>query len=304
MAIIRDPTLPRINRAATLALTRSGVHQWNKKDCMIYALGIGMSRDPTDEAELRFAYEEKLLAFPTFPAAIGFHGGPLEDIGIDYRYVLHGEHSVTLHRTIPVTGKASWHSRILGAWDKGPQTGAVFSQEKTLTLVGETEPLATIVTTSFGRAEGGFGGPSLGQPRPHMIPDREPDANMEIPTDSRQALFYRLSGDLNPLHADPETAKAAGFPRPILHGLCSFAICCRAVMQTYCNQDPTRISHHQLRFAAPVFPGETLNISMWRDENIISFEASVEERGVTVIRNGMTILADSSELKTAETCSQ
>jgi len=293
MPIIRDPALPPIDHAAILSLTRSGVHQWTQKDCIIYALGIGMSQDPTNEAELRFTYEDNLVTFPTFPVAVGFHGGPLEDIGIDYRYVLHGEHSITLHQRFPPCGKAVWHSKILGAWDKGPQKGAVFSQEKTLTLDGEKKPLATIVTTSFGRAEGGFGGPSRGQPLPHMIPNREPDANMEIPTDSRQALLYRLSGDMNPLHADPETAKAAGYPSPILHGLCSFAICCRAVMQIYCNQDPTRISHHQLRFAAPVFPGETLSISLWRDENIISFEARVKERGVTVIKNGMTILADS-----------
>lgn len=259
---------------------------------MLYALAIGMAHDPSDEAELRYVYEKNLRAFPTFPVAMAFHGGPIEEIGIDYRYVLHGEHSITLHRPIPTSGSAIWNSKMLGAWDKGPQNGAVFSQEKTLTLDNGKTALATIVTTSFGRAEGGFGGPSDGQPPPHNIPDRKPDTSIEIPTDTRQALLYRLSGDINPLHADPETAKAAGFPRPILHGLCSFAICCRAVMKSYCEQNSLSIQHHQLRFSAPVFPGETLAINMWQDGNVISFEATVKERGITAITNGKAILSD------------
>lgn len=273
-------------------LCRTAEHSWDERDSMLYALGIGMAQDPLDEAELRFVYERDLQAFPTMPVAITLADGPLEDIGIDYRYVLHGEQAVTLHKPFPPMGKAKATGRMIGAWDKGPDKGAVFSQKKILTLDGEVTPLATIVTTSFGRSEGGFGGPADGQPAPHLVPDRPPDRIIEMPTTKRQSLIYRLSGDLNPLHADPEAARAAGFERPILHGLCSFAICCRAVMQTYCAMDPTRLHHHQLRFSAPVFPGDTLTVSLWREANIISFEAHVTARNITVIRNGMTIISD------------
>lgn len=279
-----------LDHSAIMKLSRSTTHSWDERDSMLYALGIGMAENPLDESELRFVYERDLKAFPTMPVTIALADGPLEDIGIDYRYVLHGEQAVTLHKPFPPRGKASAIGRMIGAWDKGLGKGAVFSQEKTLTLDGETTPLATVVTTSFGRAEGGFGGPAKGQPEPHKVPDRPPDHMIEMPTAKRQPLIYRLSGDRNPLHADPEAARAAGFDRPILHGLCSFAICCRAVMQTYCAMDPTRIRHHQLRFSAPVFPGDTLCVSLWRDANVISFEASVASRNVCVIRNGMTVL--------------
>tara|TARA_R100001129_G_C5249501_1_gene227907 strand:- start:513 stop:860 length:348 start_codon:yes stop_codon:yes gene_type:complete len=115
---------------------------------------------------------------------------------------------------------------------------------------------------------------------------------LRIATTPGQALLYRQSGDLNPLHADPGTARAAGYERPILHGLCSFAICCRAVMATYCNFDPSRIQHHQVRFSAPVYPGETLAIALWKDGKTVSFEARVESRGITAIRNGLTLLTE------------
>lgn len=281
-----------LGHSAIMKLSRSIEHSWDERDSMLYALGIGMAEDPLDESELRFVYERDLQAFPTMPVAIALADGPLEDIGIDYRFALHGEQVVTLHKPFPPMGKARAIGRMIGAWDKGPSKGAVFSQEKTLTLDGESTPLATVITTSFGRAEGGFGGPAEGQPAPHKVPDRSPDCMIEMPTTSRQSLIYRLSGDRNPLHADPEAARAAGFERPILHGLCSFAICCRAVMQTYCAMNPAKIRHHQLRFSAPVFPGDSLTVSLWRDANVISFEAHVTARNIAVVRNGMTLLRD------------
>lgn len=281
-----------LGHSAIMKLSKSTEHSWDERDSMLYALGIGMGNDPLDPTELRFVYERDLLAFPTMPVAIALTDGPLEEIGIDYRYVLHGEQAVTLHKPFPPMGKARAIGRMIGAWDKGPGKGAVFSQEKTLTLEGESAPLATVVTTSFGRVEGGFGGPTEGQPMPHKVPDRPPDFTVEMPTTKRQTLIYRLSGDRNPLHADPEAARAAGFERPILHGLCSFAICCRAVMQTYCAMNPAKIRHHQLRFSAPVFPGDSLTVSLWRDANVISFEAHVTARNIAVVRNGMTLLRD------------
>jgi acyl dehydratase len=290
MAIVRAASLPPIDYDRVMSLTKKATHAWSEKDAILYALGIGLGSDPANRAELNFVYEQGLKTFPTFPVVVGFHAGALEDVGIDYRYVLHGEHAITLHRPFPPSGRASATSRILGAWDKGVGRGAVFSQEKTMTLDGETQPLATIRTTSFARAEGGFGGPREGQPAPHNIPLRSPDRKTRISTSPGQAILYRQSGDLNPLHIDPDTAFAAGFQRPILHGLCTFAICCRAVMAEYCDFDPTRIAHQEVRFSAPVYPGEELTINLWKDGNVVSFEAHVAGRGVTAIKNGMVRL--------------
>ncbi|WP_233355732.1 MaoC/PaaZ C-terminal domain-containing protein [Henriciella litoralis] len=290
MTFERDPSLPEIRYDRVMSLTKPAEHQWTEKDAMLYALGIGLGQDPLDQNELPFVYEAQLKAFPTFPVVVGFDGGAMEDIGIDYRYVLHGEHAVTLHRPFPSSGQASAISRMVGAWDKGAGKGAVFSEEKVITLKGESAPLVTLRKTSFARAEGGFGGPREGQPAPHAAPDRAPDRTVRIATTPNQALLYRLSGDLNPLHADPATATAAGFPRPILHGLCSFAICCRAVLAEYGNFDPSRIAHHEVRFSAPVYPGETLTIDLWKDGDTVSFEARIEDRGVVAVRNGKTLL--------------
>ena len=132
---------------------------------------------------------------------------------------------------------------------------------------------------------------SNGAPEPHQIPERKPDAVCETDTRADQALIYRLSGDRNPLHSDPKIAKLAGFPRPILHGLCTYGITCRAVLQTYADYDPTRFKSHQARFSSPVFPDETISVDMWKDGSVISFEARAKERGVTVIKNGKSVLA-------------
>lgn len=290
MTFLRDPSLPAITYQRVMSLRKTASYAWTNRDAMLYALGIGLGQDPLNRNELGFVYEAGLSTFPTFPVVVGFHGGAMEDIGIDYRYVLHGEQAISLHRPFPAEGQASAESRMIGAWDKGAGKGAVFSQETVMTLEGETSPLATIRTTSFARAEGGFGGPREGQPRPHIVPERAPDRTVRIATAPNQALLYRLSGDLNPLHADPDTAKAAGFSRPILHGLCSYAICCRAVLAEYCNFDPARILHHEVRFSSPVYPGETLTIDLWKDGDTVSFEARIEERNVVVVQNGKTLL--------------
>jgi acyl dehydratase len=146
------------------------------------------------------------------------------------------------------------------------------------------------VGSTFARGDGGFGGPSDGAPEPHKTPERAPDMSVDIPTRPDQALIYRLSGDRNPLHSDPDIASAAGFPRPILHGLCTYGITCRAVLQTYADYDPAAIKHHAARFSSPVFPGETVSVDLWRDGDEVSFEARVKDRGVTVIRNGLSRL--------------
>ena len=153
------------------------------------------------------------------------------------------------------------------------------------------DKLATLVASRFARGDGGFGGPSEGQPEPHKVPERAPDKVVDITTRPDQALIYRLCGDRNPLHSDPEFAKKAGFPRPILHGMCTYGITCRGVLQTYADYDPSAFKQHAARFSSPVFPGETVTMELWKDGNVVSFEAKVKSRGVTVIKSGKTVLA-------------
>ncbi|PAL24207.1 MaoC/PaaZ C-terminal domain-containing protein [Sphingopyxis sp. GW247-27LB] len=274
-----------------LQLTDTCQYSWTERDVITYALGIGMPGDPLDMRQLPYVYEAALRVLPTFAVTLGFNHGAMRGVGIDYRHVLHGEHAVTVHKPIPLSGSVSGTSKIVGAWDKGVGKGAVFRQEMVLMLDGDATPMATVTTTSFGRAEGGFGGPTSGQPAPHAIPDRRPDRSIELPTLRNQALLYRQAGDANPLHVDPVAAQAAGFPQPILHGLCTYAFCQRAILEAYCDFDADRLMHHEVRFSAPAFPGETILVDMWRDGPIISFEARIRERDVTVIRNGKAIIS-------------
>lgn len=266
--------------------------EWDSRDAMLYALAIGLGSDPLNLEELPFVYEAQQKIFPIFAVILGFHGGPLADLAIDQRFLLHGEHALTLHAPIPPSGRATAHGRMLGAWDKGEGRGAVFCEEKKLVGEGQTAPFATVVTTSFGRAEGGFGGPRNGQPQPPPTPARKPDAVVTLPTSPSQALLYRLCADRNPLHADPEVAREAGFERPVLHGLCTYALCARAVLGQYGDLDPARLRAHALRFSAPVYPGEAISVEMWRDGDNIAFQARVAARDALVITHGRSHIVE------------
>lgn len=271
---------------------------YGDKDVMLYALGVGLGADPINEAELPFVYEKNLRVLPTaatvLASSVG-RGEPLprkpghRESAPNYLMLVHGEQKVELHRPLPPAGTFTAQSRTIGAFDKGPDKGAILVNE-TVWTDAEGEKVATLTGSSFCRADGGFGGPSVGAPEPHPTPSRKPDLTVDISTRADQALLYRLNGDRNPLHSDPESAKRSGFPRPILHGLCTYGITCRAVLAVITDYDPDQILSHQARFSAPVFPGETLSIDLWRDGKEISFEARVAARGATVIKNGLTVL--------------
>jgi acyl dehydratase len=261
---------------------------WNTKDAMIYALGVGLGADPMDERELAFVYEKDLKAVPTMAGVVAW-GAAAGDMGINFLMVVDGERKIEFHKPMRPSGQVTATNRILGAYDKGAGKGAVIVSETKL-VDADGDPWLTITGSMFARGDGGFGGPSEGQPEPHAIPQRAPDMTVDIPTRPDQALIYRLSGDRNPLHCDPAVAKMAGFPRPILHGMCTYGITCRAVLQTYAGYDAARFKSHQARFSSPVFPGETISVDLWKDGDVISFEARAKERGVTVIKNGKTVL--------------
>jgi len=265
-------------------------YAYGDRETMLYALGIGLGADPMNETELPFVYENGLKAVPTLATVVSWGAGPRPDkMGINYMMVVHGEQKVEFHQPMPTEADLVAEGKILGAYDKGPK-GAVVMTEVTLKDAKDGAPIATLTSSIFARGDGGFGGPSEGAPEPHEVPARPADLSLDFPTRPDQALLYRLSGDRNPLHADPSFAKMAGFPRPILHGLCSYGITCRAVLQAVLDYDAEAILSHQARFSSPVFPGDTVTVDIWKDRKDISFEARVKDRNVTVIRNGLTRL--------------
>jgi acyl dehydratase len=277
-----------------LDLKTAGVpYSWTDREVMLYALGIGMGNDPMDEKELLFVNEgyinkKALKVVPTFAAVCAYGASP-GNIDVNRVMVVDGGRDISFHKPLPVAAKVTADSRVAGVFDKGKDKGAVIERE-TVVRNEAGEPLVTIRGSTFARGDGGFGGPSEGQAAPHQVPTRSPDLSVDIPTRDNQALIYRLSGDRNPLHSDPEFAARAGFKRPILHGQCTYGITCRAVLQTYADYDPTAFRRHAVRFSSPVFPGETITVDMWKDGNVVSFEARIKDRGVTVVKNGRTEL--------------
>lgn len=278
--------------------TEPRTFSYGDKDVMLYALGIGLGADPMNETELAFVYEKNLKVVPT-AATVLAAGAPRSaatsskpghrQSQINFLMVVHGEQKVELHKPLPASGTFTTQSRTVGAYDKGEGKGAVIINE-TVWTDEAGEKVATLTGSTFARGDGGFGGPSEGAPEPHTVPSRKADLSVDFTTRPDQALLYRLNGDRNPLHSDPDVAKRAGFQKPILHGLCTYGITCRAVLQAITDFDPAQILSHQARFSAPVIPGDTITVDLWRDGKDISFEARVKERGVTVIKNGLTVL--------------
>lgn len=269
-------------------------HRYTEKDTILYALGIGLGQDPVDERQLVFVYEKGLKAFPTFANNLGYSPFWLRDLGtgIDFSKVVHGEHSLTLHKPIPPSGHVIGRGRMLDVIDKGPGRGALLISERLIVDADSGDIIATIVQTAFCRGDGGFGGEKREQPAPHAIPERAPDAVCDLPTRPETALIHRLSGDYNPLHAEPAYAREAGFDRPILHGLATFGVAAHAILKTMCDYDPARLVSIAGRFSAPVFPGETIRVQMWRDGPIVSFRAHGVESGALAMNNGRVELRE------------
>jgi acyl dehydratase len=268
-------------------------HSYGPKDVMLYALGVGLGQDPTSESELAFVYEKNLRALPTFPVVLGYspYSFRRPELGITWSHVVHGEHGLTVHAPIPTEGTVIGRLHILDVIDKGEGRGALIYSEREISEKASGTLLATIRQTTFCRADGGFGGPPRDQPAPHPIPDRAPDFVCDLPTRPETALIYRLSGDINPLHAEPAFAKTAGYPRPILHGLATFGIAGHAIMKSVCGYDPTRLTTIAGRFSAPVYPGETIRTEIWRDGYVVSFRARIVERDAVALNNGRAEVA-------------
>ena len=259
-----------------------------RRDTILYALGVGLGADPSDADQLRFVYEDGLQALPTMAIIVGYpgpwHAHP--DTGITRSHVVHGEQGFRILKPLPVEGDVLAKTRVTGVVDKGKDKGALVMTDCTVRDKTSGEVICTLTSTTFCRADGGFGGPGGPVSTPHRIPDAPAQHVCDLPTLPQAALIYRLSGDYNPLHADPACAKIAGFNMPILHGRCTFSIAGHAILKTLCAYDPARFVSMQGRFSAPAYPGETIRTEMWRDGNVVSFRSTVAARGATVLNNG------------------
>lgn len=267
-------------------------YRYDDKETMLYALSIGMGRDPLDEKELPFVYEqrEQLKTVPTMASVLVQDlFGP--DLGWDYNQVLHIEQRMSLFRPLPPSGDLLINKRVAAVYDLGSKRGAIVLFEAEGRLASDDTALFTIGSTVMARGDGGFGGPKGPGSTPHRPPRREPDLSCDLATRRDQPLWYRLNDDRNPLHADPAAASEAGFERPIMHGLCTYGIACHAILKTICDYDYTLVEGFDVRFSAPVLPGDTIRTDMWQDGNIVSFQCRAVERDVVVLRNGKCTLA-------------
>ena len=261
-------------------------YSWDEDRVILYHLGLGAGTPPTDPLELSYTYEANLSVLPTFGtiAAASSLAAIVDARGVDINWalLLHGEQDLEIERPIPRSGEVESRPRITHIYDKG--RAALIVVEATSTDRRTGELLFTNRASLFIRGEGGWGG-DPGPKASNQAPAREPDHVVRSSTLPQQALLYRLSGDKNPLHADPAFAALGGFDRPILHGLCTYGIVCKAAVDGVLGGDPGRARRYRARFAGVVFPGETVVTRMWVEEDKVLLEASVEERDATVLSN-------------------
>ncbi|MEV8305767.1 MaoC/PaaZ C-terminal domain-containing protein [Streptomyces flavidovirens] len=277
---------------AVAAEPRSAEIAWDHKDVQLYHLGLGAGTPATDPDELRYTLESRLHVLPSFATVAGggmavVGGLSAPGIDVDLAHVLHGGQRIELHRPIPVRGNAVQTSKVQAVYDKGKAAVIVLRSE----TADDDGPLWTSDTQIFVRGEGGFGGERGPSARTEQ-PTHAPDVGVERHVREDQALLYRLSGDWNPLHADPEFAKLAGFDRPILHGLCSYGMALKAVVDTVLGGDVARVNAYSTRFAGVVFPGETLRLRMWKSPGRVQVSVTAVER------DDAPVLADTTVVHT------
>lgn len=273
-----------LNPDAVGTVTEPAEATWTSTDCLLYALGVGAGAiDPTG-FELEFTTENSTgieqKALPTMPVVIAPRNGesPMSKIGtFDWAMLVHGEQSVTLHRPLPVEGRATMRGKVAAMYDKGKAAVVVLENEA---VGADGEPLFTTTMSAFIRGEGGWGGDRGPSGPRNVAPDRDPDHVVSYATRPDQALLYRLNGDRNPLHSDPVFAARAGFPKPILHGLCTYGFTGRALLHTVCGSDPARFKSIEGRFSHPVMPGDVLDVKIWVEGNEAIFQTWVGDNVV------------------------
>ena len=278
---------------------------YTERDTMLYALSLGLGNDPVDESALPFVYEGApggLRALPSLAVVLGYPGfwARESDTGIDWVKLLHGEQRMRIHRPLPACAEVVGTTRVTHITDKGADKGAILVSERVIETT-QGELLATVQSVSFLRGDGGYSQQSGGQPSDDPLPplpatpaDRAPDFTDIQITRPESALLYRLMGDYNPLHAEPAVARQAGFDRPILHGLASYGLVTRAILRQCCANDPARLKALDIRFTAPVYPGETLVTEIWRvpdQPKQLQLRARIPERDKVVLSHGFAELS-------------
>jgi acyl dehydratase len=252
------------------------------RETALYALGVGLGHAPE---ELDFVYEKRMKALPTqaFVLALGGFWARNPALGLEWRFSVDAERDLVMHRPLPPEATVRSEVRITHVVDKGAGKGALIGWARDLVDVASGEIIATMSSNAYLRRDGGFGDRGDRAPAPPPRFEGAAEAACALPVSPRAALVYRLSGDENPLHADPEAARIAGFPRPILHGLCTLGMACHAILKTFCAWDPARLRRLQARFTAPVYPGETLRFEFRRDGEALALRAVVPAREGAVV---------------------
>jgi len=260
---------------------------YTDKDSILYGLGVGLGNDPMNMEELKYVYENGQIALPSMATNFQYHSSLLMSAKLNFVMVVHGEQKLSIINPIPVSGDFLADMKVISCFDKGASKGAIIDVETSVKLKSDGTEICKLVSTTFARGDGGFSGPES-PPQEIFEPEGTPDMINEIATKPDQALIFRLSGDYNPLHSDPNFAKAAGFPKPILHGLCTYGVACRSIVKTACDNDVKKLKSFNCRFSSPVFPGETIVTEMWKNGNIINFQSKVKERDKIILKNGVS----------------
>ena len=273
------------------------VQTYTERDSMLYALGLGMGADPLDRGQLQYVYEKNLRTVPTMATVLGSPGFWWRDsrTGADWVKLVHGEQTIRLLKPLPPSATVAAHNRVVSITDKGAGKGAIVVIKREVKDQASGELLAEVLHGTFLRGDGGYsessGHSDPGPPPLPAPPDSAPQMEVELATLEQQALIYRLSGDYNPLHSDPDVASAAGFAKPILHGLCTYGMAAHAVLRAVTGYDAARIRALAVRFTAPVYPGERIKFQLWaRDSSSFHLRARVVARDATVLNNGVVEL--------------
>ena len=277
-----------INYDEIMSMTSENVEiSYSDKDSILYSLGVGLGNDPMNMAELKYVYENSQVALPSMATNFQYHSPLLLKANINFILVVHGEQKLSFTNPLPVSGDFISNAKVIGCYDKGAGKGAIIEVETTINQKKDNTEICKLVSTTFARGDGGFGGPESPKSKIFKM-EGDPDFVHEIKTKPDQALIFRLSGDYNPLHSDPNFAKTAGFEKPILHGMCTYGIACRSLVEIVCEGDAKRLKKFDCRFSSPVYPGETIVTEMWKNGSKVYYQSKVKERDKIVIKNGVS----------------
>ena len=259
---------------------------YDVRDVILYALGVGYGREDLDFVLERRGPKVLPTLATTLVKSIS------RDLGLDMTGVVHAAQCLDVLAPLPAEADIVWQAAVTDVIDKGQEKGAIVVFDTTARQAENGPDLFVLRNTLMARRDGGCGGPGVASSKRQPVPSRDADIRHVIQTHADQALLYRLNGDMNPLHVDPEVAENAGFPKPILHGLCTYGIACRAIVERVCANDPTRIRRFEGRFTAPVYPGESITTEIWEGEDVIRLRCSIDDRDVTIFDDGFCLLSD------------